>query len=534
MSEESPFHRPASNVDDNPQPSIPSCPWPACKYHRKGDYFPRQWNLNDHVNQVHDGVWFYDDQTFASGQSVTDGYSTDDSVENGPRGKPAKPEIVMIPSRFEKAGARSKQKVLKVDDEKEKVTVNRSHLREMESMIRDLQRRVNVCERSSPESPVNSYNSSRRGSIESIVESEPDFHPFRRRPRRRSSVEIIVDDPRLNTPLPPPSSGRLLKGRGFNPPILTPVGGPMPNNGGRRQEIMRWKQFTNSFGDPKWLLDNESTVPDAQHYLNNKPVLTIIREFDANKQFWRRRLDIASPSIIDLLSNLFQYDVDVDSHDGPKGDELHLTEPLMVLFHNRKQLQDKAASVPRQVGEEVQLMCDFLRKEFGDVTEKLDDLESGQPSGLITYPELWLIYSPGTIVYSMENGEHEAFFVDSLRGMQKHQRSSNRFNHGRLDLTCWSINYDGEVYGRTWSIHTIAPFHGTKEISSLDLVPEKFLPNAIETKAKLINRGKQFWGLQGQKFQEYTGEMWSQHNNDEPERVMGKYSSSFPYCWTTY
>ena len=446
--------------------------------------------------------------------SEQDSCSTSDTevFVNRPRGEP---EIVAIPSRHDQVIDHSTQrKGPKMAHGDGKVTVDGSYLREIESMIRNLQRRVNICERSSPDSPVSPYNSSRRGSVDSTADSDQDFRPLKRRPRRRSSVDIIVDTPRFNAPPTPPPFGPPLMGQAFNPPVVVPVGGP-------RQEIMRWKQCANSFGDSDWLVDNESATPNALNDFNHKPVLTVIREFDRNKQFWRRRLQIASPSILGLLKDLSRYDVEVESHDGPKGGELHLTEPLMVLFHNRRQLRDKAASIPRQIGDHVQLMCDFMRNEFGDVTEKLDDLESAKPSGLITYADLWLLYAPGTIVYSLENGEYEAFVVDSLRGMHKRYRSHNRFSHSRLDLTCWSINYDGEVYGREWTIHTITPFHGSREISSLDLVPEKFLPTATETKAKLVNRGKHFWQLQGQKFREYTGEMWSQHNGDEPERVMG-------------
>ncbi len=515
MSEQSSSREQERKADGNPPMDSLQCPYRWCEHNRKGQGFSYHWNLSDHLVKVHDGVLCQsNDKEHASGRGVTDGYLTDDTESFDNRSR-SEPEIVTIPSRYDKdAKSSTLKKGSKMARGDNKITVDGSYLREMKSMIRDLQRRVDACERVSPDSPVSSYNSSRRGSIDSAAESDQDVPPLKRRLRHRSSVEIIVDSPGFNVPPPPPAFGPPIVHRAFDPPVVIPVGGP-------RQEIIRWKQCTNSFGQPEWLAENESAMPDTLKDLNHKPVLTVIREFDRNNQFWRRRLQIASPSIISLLRDLSRYDVDADSHDGPKGGELHLTEPFMVLFHSHKQLRDKGASIPRQIGDHVQLMCDFMRNEFGDVTEKLDDLESVKPSGLISYSNLWLLYAPGTIVYSLENGEYEAFVVDSIRGMQKRQRSHNRFSHSRLDLTCWSINYDGEVYGRAWSIHTISPFHGNREICTLDLVPEKFLPDVTETKAELISRGKHFWQLQGQKFREYTGEMWSQHNGDEPERVMG-------------
>lgn len=193
----------------------------------------------------------------------------------------------------------------------------------------------------------------------------------------------------------------------------------------------------------------------------------------------------------------------------------------MVLFHSRKQLYSKMKNESTQIQHQVQLLLDFMSNEYNDVSRKLNDIESAKCSGLITYSDLWLLYPPGSIVYSRENGEYEAFVVDSLRGMQKRQRGQyGRHSHGRLDLTCWSINYDGEVYGRVWSVHTISPFHETREITSLDLVPERFVPERKRVKTDLISRGERFWSLQGQKFREYTGEIWSQYSTDEAVRVM--------------
>lgn len=275
-------------------------------------------------------------------------------------------------------------------------------------------------------------------------------------------------------------------------------------------------------GKPEWYIDNQSAVgPSVSKDLSPRYLLTVIREFDRDGHFWRRRIEIVSPNIIEYLKDLALYDADLDSQDGPEGTELHLIEPLMVLFHSRKQLHDKGQEAPEEVKHQIQLIFDFMYNEFIDVSQKLNDIESAYPSGVVSYPECWLLYPPGTIVYSRENGEYEAFVVHSIRGMQKRQKRHNgHHSHTRLDLTCWAINYDGEVFGRVWSVHQLSPWHGTKAISSLELVPEKFLPHGATVKSELITRGKKFWSLQGQKFQEYTGEMYSQHGGDEAVRVM--------------
>lgn len=162
-----------------------------------------------------------------------------------------------------------------------------------------------------------------------------------------------------------------------------------------------------------------------------------------------------------------------------------------------------------------------MENECQDVVKVQDDLEASDTSGLIRYEYAWLLYSPGTIVFSKESGEYEAFVVESIRGCQRHQPSYNsRYTHSSLEITCWSINYDGEIFGRVWSNHYVAPFEGLKEISSLKLIPEAFVPDKDVVKASLVERGQQFWALQGQCFREYTGEVWSSHMNEDPIRVM--------------
>lgn len=201
----------------------------------------------------------------------------------------------------------------------------------------------------------------------------------------------------------------------------------------------------------------------------------------------------------------------------------------MPLFHNRNQLAkylqannaDSEDVVTAQTKEYTRLILDFLESESQDVVKVQTDLEVCGPLGVIRYEHAWLLYAPGTIVFSRENGEYEAFIVESIRGCQRHPPAYNsRFTHTDMEITCWSVNYDGEIFGRVWSNHYLGPFEGLKEISSLELVPEAFVPDKDDVKASLVERGQQFWGLQGQCFKEYTGEVWSSHTNEQPIRVM--------------
>lgn len=291
-------------------------------------------------------------------------------------------------------------------------------------------------------------------------------------------------------------------------------------------QIKRLKKIQSQFGDDTIQRDFDVGVSESStKRLSSESVLTVFRHFDKYSNFWRRSIEILSPTFVDVLRQVSDYDIDISLVD----DVLRLTEPLMLLFHHRKHLAKYLAeadengedAVTTQARAHTKLILDYMLSEFEGLNRKLDDLESAKPSGLITFPEIWLLYPPGTVVYTTDNGEHEALMVDSVRGVTKGPRGrSGRQVHERLELTCWSINYDGEIFGREWTTHCIAPFNGIKEIATLDLVPERFLPDAENVKEFLTVRGHEFWALQGQNYREYTGEIWSQHMSEASIRVM--------------
>ncbi|KAL8720922.1 MAG: hypothetical protein Q9181_007817 [Wetmoreana brouardii] len=297
------------------------------------------------------------------------------------------------------------------------------------------------------------------------------------------------------------------------------------NNEGPKVDIRRMKKTINHYGDARVERDRAALKAVPSVNLSNEYMLSVYREYDRKKKYWRRTVEIRSPPFIQLLRQVVYSDVDLPAPD----DMLRLKEPLMPLFHHRAKLAARTCNahpdddVAMQAREHTNLLLKFMEEECQDVVKIQEQLkEVGNISSTIEYEYVWLLYAPGSIVLSKENGEYEAFVIESIRGCQRHQPSFNsRYSHSSLELTCWSIDYDGEIFGRVWSAHYIAPFEGSKSISDLDLVPLAFQPERDMICKSLIERGQQFWALRGQCFREYTGEVWSSHaENAEPLRVM--------------
>ncbi|KAI4205353.1 MAG: hypothetical protein LQ350_000393 [Teloschistes chrysophthalmus] len=296
---------------------------------------------------------------------------------------------------------------------------------------------------------------------------------------------------------------------------------------GPKVEIKRFKRTFDQYGTP--LIEIDRTTPNAGSTsadLSNEILLLVFREFDRKRKYWRRSLEIHSPAFIDLLRSIIHSNVDLPASDHT----LRLKEPLMPLFHNRMKLaslsdsSDASNSLALEVKEHTNLILNFMEHECQDVVKVQKELAAEDPESLIKFEYAWLLYAPGTIVVTKENGEYEAFVVESIRGNFRHQPSYNsRYSHSTVELTCWSIDYDGEIFGRVWSTHYVAPWEGAKEISTLDILPLAFMQDKLAVRELLLKRGQQFFALQGQCFREYTGEVWSSHANDpraEPIRVM--------------
>ena len=298
------------------------------------------------------------------------------------------------------------------------------------------------------------------------------------------------------------------------------------DDAGAKVEIKRKRKVHQLYGEPRIEPDLGQYIPgdDFKIVAKHESVLTVIREYDMKKNFWRKTIEMLSPDFVRTLSEVAPYSVDLP----PLADGfLILAEPLMPLFWNRQHLTDfvekDSIANPekdKRAKTHTRLILDWMRNENGDTSKKLDEIESAA-SEHIDFADVWMLYAPGTVVFTKEEGEWEALVIDSVRGCQKSvRRRSGQHDYTRLDLTCWAIDYDGEIFGRVWSTHCITPFQNKKEIKSLPLVPDKFLPDCEAVKESLRARGRHFWELQGQNYKEYTGELYSQRMTEGTTRVI--------------
>jgi uncharacterized protein DUF7025 len=285
--------------------------------------------------------------------------------------------------------------------------------------------------------------------------------------------------------------------------------------------VKRLKKATTKDAAVPDVIDNADGVEAGDGSKNQKYILTVIRNIEDNQN----KLDIRSQQIITVLRQL----VDYYPSQALAGSKISLVEPYMLLFHFHKQLAEKAKSDDQDTETKLHLehLLEFMKKDCPEVSQELDALENDGGKGIISFPNAWLLFAPGTIVYSTQEsaekdesektkvvissqeGEKRAYVVEELSGCDIEKLPSGREIRTALKLRCWSIDYDGHKFGRTYSELYIRPFNGSRDITELEIVPEKYADPLL--RHKLIERGRTFWDLKEKRynFRSYTGKAWS-------------------------
>jgi hypothetical protein len=266
---------------------------------------------------------------------------------------------------------------------------------------------------------------------------------------------------------------------------------------------------------------------------DQKHILTVTRNVEKNNQ---KTLEIRSRLVIKFLRKVVTY------YPGQAlgGSMVAFIDPFMLLFHYRRALVEELADPELDPEARLHLdhLLEFLKTECPEVTQELDALEEDEDRSVISFANSWLLFRPGTIVYSTQEsedkdegekakvvvsspeGEKRAYMVEELAGCEVEKLPSGREIRTSLKLRVWSIDYDGYRFGRTYTELYVRPYNGSREIDQLEVVPEKY--SNPEVRDLLIARGRSFWNLKEKDkiFRLYTGKAWSKTSLADTLRVV--------------
>ena len=147
---------------------------------------------------------------------------------------------------------------------------------------------------------------------------------------------------------------------------------------------------------------------------------------------------------------------------------------------------------------EIEAALQYIREDFDSTFTSLSKL---LPNRQVTFPVLWALFPPNTIVYSTDQLRNpRAWLVRSVE--EREDRNGNQW----LQLQPEHIDYDGNNVGTVYSEPLKIPaFAGAKNIADLSCFPLEYHPDPAVARQNLLEMGTKALRLHGRVLMEYKG-----------------------------
>lgn len=235
------------------------------------------------------------------------------------------------------------------------------------------------------------------------------------------------------------------------------------------------------------------------------------------------RIYIRSHAILEVLESIVSTRDELKYENGA----MVVSEPFCVLFHYESELRALSTS-PMCTSTQcshLNALLNFLSSQYTDDLRTLRE-EIGK-NACCTFEWAWLLFRPGTIVHSWQNGKVVACVVDSysLRGLEDIEATA--FNTRRdlhfgdkleaIELRLYFLEFDGEFMGRRSANVTLWPFGGKQAIKSLPVYPIEYDERSIHD--DLIQKGNLYWQTTQRQHYSYDGPLLSNPRRNLHGRV---------------
>lgn len=142
----------------------------------------------------------------------------------------------------------------------------------------------------------------------------------------------------------------------------------------------------------------------------------------------------------------------------------------------------------------LQLLYTTLQAELNDLIAAREDYIKNK---VITFDHLFIIFIPGTTIYSQEWG----------RDCASKFSQGSYFEHAKYGpvygVNTQKVNWDGDKFGYENAQHLIRAFAGTMKIEDLDAFPLEFHSEHKKITSQLIKRGRLFEHYHGYHYKYY-------------------------------
>jgi hypothetical protein len=127
-----------------------------------------------------------------------------------------------------------------------------------------------------------------------------------------------------------------------------------------------------------------------------------------------------------------------------------------------------------------------------ELRETFSVIEKFKSHGMIRFDQLWMIFPPGSFVFSERDGIERIY---KLRRTEL--RKETMFSSKYFFLHSYYIDWDGTMYGHALDIDGIEAFEGSKKFTDLGIYPLEAHPEKDAVAERLVARGRKFAAYTG-------------------------------------
>ena len=298
------------------------------------------------------------------------------------------------------------------------------------------------------------------------------------------------------------------------------------------------------------LRQHKQTLQKHTNLVSKSRLREIAGDFDKSWQLFEDYLQVCSPArvliilgAVDLLS-----DQAADGTEGSSETPLLIERlgalarspgmvvKILVTADTDSKLRHKSPNgksanddlVPRD--SDLEISYHIPRNKLPTNTEKNLEILTGK-CRQIKFEDIWLLYSPRSVIYTMHNGNWNATIVSELAGMETYEEGlAQRLRP--LTVRCWEIRQESGNLVRCRRTFTIHQFSNSRPISSLKHIPANYLESEADVRRNLIERGKQYCAFsQGHHYRELLSSSTTTERNG-PRRVVVDFKNA-PVTFST-
>jgi hypothetical protein len=240
-------------------------------------------------------------------------------------------------------------------------------------------------------------------------------------------------------------------------------------------------------------IDSKETAASAKFALIVKR--DRIQEDDGSPALKLHSVQVQSPLIKALMGPVFA------NYPGIKTSlkKLKFFAPFREFFYRWKEFLE-ASRISQQ--DEMQaahfkLLFDIISAEIQPHIEEVKDLVANE---VINFANLWAIFEPNMDVYSLVDGQHRLYRMESASYVEL-PGGAKLFR-----LSCQFIDTDAVSFGYNSTALTIGEFADVVHITDLTVIPAHIKPDIDTIRTKLAERGRKFELLNGCHYKSYSGD----------------------------